>query len=130
MTFPYYKFRFDPPPPPYNSNPATTLLIEAQNLHINGEYRKAADLLITLVEQDDLARQPLLDCLVQLRDTSTVIEVFDPPTNEAEAIHLMDALWEEGNRERLSEIMDNPPIVNSTDPSVVEIRRKYGAKLK
>ena len=131
LTCPYYEFSFDPPPPPsFNSNSVTTVLIEAQNLHISGEYRKAADLLVTLVEQDDLARQPLLDCLVQLKDTRAVLEIFDPPTSEAEAIHVMDALWDDGRRARLSEIIDIPLIANSTDPSVVEIRTKYSARLK
>ena len=131
LTCPYYEFSFDPPPPPsFNSNSVTTVLIEAQNLHISGEYRKAADLLVTLVEQDDLARQPLLDCLVQLKDTRAVLEIFNPPTSEAEAIHVMDALWDDGRRARLSEIIDIPLIANSTDPSVVEIRTKYSARLK
>ena len=128
---PYYEFGFDPPPlPSSNSNYATTVLIEAQNLHISGEYKKAADLLVTLVEQEDLARQPLLDCLVQLKDTRAVREMFDPPTSEAEAIHVMDALWDDGKRERLSELIVIPLIANSPDPSVVAIRDKYRARLK
>ena len=56
--------------------------------------------------------------------------MFDPPTSEAEAIHVMDALWDDGKRERLSELIVIPLIANSPDPSVVAIRDKYRARLK
>ena len=130
-TCPYYEFGFDQPPPPsLNSNYATTVLIEAQNLHISGENKKAADLLITIVQQEDLARPVLLDCLVKLKDAKTLLSYFDPPVNEAEAIHVMDALWDGGRRDRLSEVIATPLIAGSTDPSVVEIRNKYSARLR
>ena len=130
-TCPYYEFGYDPPPPPSSElNEATDVLIEAQNLHISGEHKKAADLLITVVQQEDLARPLLLDCLIKLKDTITLLYNFDPPTNEAEAIHVMDALWEHGRRERLSEVINIPLISGSADPSVVEIRNKYSARLK
>ena len=128
---PYYDFEYEaPPPPPTNMNNVTTLLNEAQNLHMSGEYRSAADLLVTVVGEDDLGRQLLLDCLVQLRDTRAVLEMFDPPDSGAEAIHVMDALWDTRRLERLAEIIGVPPIADSTDPSVVEIRSKYSARLK
>ena len=130
-TFPYYEFDYDPPTPPSsNFNEATTVLIEAQNLHISGENQKAADLLFTIVQQEYLARPLLLDCLVKLKDAETLLTYFDPPVNEAEAIHVMDALWEHGRRDRLSEVIDMPLIADSADPSVVEIRDKYSVRLK
>ena len=130
-TLPYYRFEYDPPPPPpINLNKATTVLIDAQNFHINGEYKKAADLLVTVVQQEDLGRPLLLDCLVKLHDTEGLLDIFDPPTNDAEAIHLLDALWEDGRKERLLRVIDLPLISASADPSVVEIRDKYRARLK
>ena len=129
-TCPYYEFGYDPPLPSSNLNNATTVLVEAQKLHMGGEYRKAADLLITVVQQEDLARQLLLDCLVRLKNTEALIEIFDPPASEAEAIHVMDALWDEGRQERLAEVIKVPPIAGSADPSVIEIRNKYNARLK
>ena len=131
ITCPYYEFRYDAPPPPSsNLNHATNLLIEAQNLHINGEYKKAAGLLVTVVQKEDLARQLLLECLVKLNDSKTLLEIFDAPVCEAEAIHVMDALWENGSRERLSEVINMPLIAGSSDPSVVEIRDKFRARLR
>ena len=126
----YYEFEFDPPPPSPNVNDVTTVLIEAQNLHISGNYKKAADLLIPVIEQEDLAKPLLLDCLVKLKDTKALLEIFDPPASEAEVIHVMDALWDDGKRERLSEVINIPLVSGSADPSVVEIRNKYRLRLK
>ena len=129
-TCPYYDFRYDEPPPATNVNNVTTLLNEAQNLHISGDYRRAADLLIPIVEQEGLARPVLLDCLVELGDRTALLEIFDPPTSVAEAIHVMDGLWGTGRRDRLAEIIRLSPIVDSDDPSLVEIRQKYHARLR
>ena len=78
---------------------------------------------------DTLARPLLLDCLVRLKDMPAVITTFDPPVSVAEAIHVMDALWGEGMRARLREVLKIPLIVESADPSVIEIRTKYAARL-
>lgn len=129
-TCPYYEFGYDPPPPSSATGNSTTVLVEAQNLHIRGEFKKAADLLLSVVQREELARQLLLDCLVKIGHTESLLNIFDPPVSEAEAIHVMDALWDTGRRQRLSEIIAAPPIAGSTDPSVVEIRDKYSARLK
>ena len=78
---------------------------------------------------DDLAKPLLLDCLVKLRDMPVLIANFDPPVSEAEAIHIMDAFWEEGMRDRLENVLQLPLIAKSADPSVIEIRKKYMVKL-
>ena len=129
-TCPYYDFRYDGPPLPTNVNRGTTLLNEAQDLHISGDYRKAADLLISIVEQEELARPVLLDCLVELGDSATLLDIFDPPKSVAETIHVMDGLWRVGRRDRLAEIIRHSATVDSDDPSLVEIRRKYHARLR
>ncbi len=127
----HYDFQYDPPPPPSSTmNESTAALIEAQDLHINGEYQKAAHRLTAVLDQETLARPLLLDCLIQIGDTESLLDVFDPPSNEAEAIHLMDALWTNGKRERLGQVLDTPFIAQSNDPSVVTIRNKYTARLR
>lgn len=126
----YYKFPYDPPPEPAaHSNASTTALIEVQRLYDSRDYRRAADVLISVAASDDLARPLLLDCLVKLKDMPALIASFDPPASEAEAIHIMDALWEEGRRDRLGEVLKVPLITESADPSVIEIREKYAARL-
>jgi hypothetical protein len=130
-TSPYYDFKFDPPPEPvFHSNVNTAALVEAQHFHDSGNYRKAADLLIQVAVSDALARPLLLDCLVRLKDMPVLIANFDPPASDAEAIHIMDALWEEGRHERLGEMLRIPLIAESADPSVIEMRGKYAARLR
>ncbi len=126
----YYDFQFDPPPKPaVHSNINTAALIEAQRLYDSRDYRKAADVLIPVAASDALARPLLLDCLVKLKDMPALIAYFDPPASEAEAIHIMDALWTEGWRDQLGEVLKIPLIAESADPSVIEMREKYVARL-
>jgi hypothetical protein len=126
----YYDFQFDPPPEPaVHSNVNTAALIEGQRVYDSGDYRKAADVLIPVAASDALARPLILDCLVKLKDTPALIANFDPPASEAEAIHVMDALWAEGRRDRLEEVLRIPLIAESADPSVIEMREKYARKL-
>ena len=93
---------------------STAALIEAQDLHINGEYEKAADRLTAILNQEVLARPLLLDCLVQMGQTELLLDVFDPPSNEAEAIHVMDALWNNGKRVRLGRYWTPRLLLNPT----------------
>jgi hypothetical protein len=126
----YYDFQFDAPPEPATpTNLNTAALTEAQRQHGLGSYRNAADILASVVASDDLARPLLLDCLIRLKDTTGLIGMFDPPVSEAEVIHVLDALWAEGRRERLLEVLSLPLISQSTDPSIAEIRRKYAVRL-
>lgn len=126
----YYKFKYDPPPKPaVPSNGTTKNLNDALDLYNKGTYQLAAEILKPVLTSDDLARPLLLDCLLKLKDITALIDNFDPPTNENEAIHIMDALWEQGKRARLKDVLQLPLVADSTDISVIEIRRKYEVKL-
>ena len=107
----------------------TTALIEAQKLHEKAEYRRAAEILVGVAQSDELARRLLLDCFGQLGDMPAIISHFDPPTSSTEGIYLMEALWKEGRRDRLRQILDEPIIANSPDLSVIEMKTKYAARL-
>ncbi len=127
----YYDFQYDPPPEPtVHLNPSTAQLTEAQRFYDQAEYQKAAEILGRVAATDDLAKPLLLNCYVKLNDMSAIIATFDPPTSEAEAIHLMDALWAEGRRDRLRKVLTLSLIANATDPSVIEIREKYTVRLR
>ncbi|MCT9000244.1 metallophosphoesterase family protein [Chelativorans intermedius] len=127
----YLDFTFDPPPEPFvRADRNTLLLTKVQGLYDQSEYRAAADILSPLAPTDGLARRLLLDCLVKLDDAAGVMAAFDPPESTAEAIALLDALWTQGNKRRIAEIIELPLIAGSTDPSIVEIRTKYAARLK
>lgn len=126
----YYDFPYDAPPEPsMHPNANTTALIDAQRLYEAAEYRKAAEVLAVVSVSDDLARPLLLDCFVKLRDCPGLLARFDPPASIAEAIHVIDALWTEARHDRLAEVLKLPLIAESTDPSAIEMRQKYAAKL-
>lgn len=127
----YFEFVFDPPPEPFvRPNRSTTVLIKAQKFFDNCKYREAAQVLSLLTTSDQLARRLLLECLIRLDDRPGIFEAFDPPDSIAEAIALMDALWAENKQPRLSQILNIPLVKESEDPSVIEIRTKYAARLK
>lgn len=124
------EFRFDPPPEPLvRTASRTAALIEAERLYDRSEYGKAAEMLAGLAPSDELARRLLLDCLGRLRDMRGIIKHFDRPASPAEAISLMEALWVEGRTDRLRQIIREPLIANSSDPSVIEMRNKYATRL-
>jgi predicted MPP superfamily phosphohydrolase len=126
----YYDFDYDPPPEPFaRSNGNTAALVEAQAAYEQGDYKGAINLLVRVAATDNLARPLLLDCYVKLHDMNALIATFDPPAGVAEAIYVMDALWSERRLERLGALLKEPLIAQSVDASVVEMRKKYAARL-
>jgi predicted MPP superfamily phosphohydrolase len=127
----FLPFEYDPPPTPLtHPDEITVKLILAQRLYEQRDYAKAADLLEGLAPTDQLARRLLLDCLRQLGDRLRIIANFNPPVSSTEAIFLMDALWEEGDRATLRSLLKLPVIAGSTDPSIIEQREKFLTRLK
>ncbi len=123
-------FTFVPPPTPDSTHSQyTSILLEAQRLHEQGKISQAAEALLSLHGLDDLGRPILLDCLRRLGDDAGIIATFDPPQGSGEQIAVMEALWSEGIRERLRQLLESPPIASSSDPSVAEMRTKYRVRL-
>ena len=109
------KFQFDAPPEPFvKSHHPTSLLQKASEYYEECQYAEAARVLLPVAKSDELARPVLLDCLTHLGDIAGIVSVFDPPKSAAEAIVLMDALWNGGEQERLGEILMLPLISAST----------------
>ena len=126
----YLNFPLHPPPPPVVAqSPTTTALLEAQRLYDEAAYGEAVTVLLPLAPTEDLARRLLLPCLQELNYTTQIVACFDPPRSAAEAICLMEALWVERARDRLRVLLREPFIAESTDPAVLETRRKYEARL-
>ncbi len=126
----HIEFSFDPPPEPLTAPDVhTATLIDAQDLYAKGKYMEAAQLLIPIAQSDALGKRLLLECLANANDAKGIIQFFDPPTGAAEAISLIDALWKEGKRDRLRQILAEPLVAKSSDPSVVELRNKYVGRL-
>ena len=127
----YLDFIFEAPPEPFvRPDHATIMLGKAQEAYDAGDYRVAADDFSRLASSDPLARRLLLDCLIRLDDRPALIALYDSPQSPAEAIALMDALWAQGERERLAHVLKLEVIAASSDPSVLEMQKKYAARLK
>jgi predicted MPP superfamily phosphohydrolase len=125
------EFEFEAAPEPVvPPDLRTTTLMEAQRLHESGEYRLAAEMLAEEAKVDDLARRLRFDCFVQLHDDLGIIDNFDPPKGVQEAVRLMDALWAQGRRERLADLLGESAVAKSGDGSIIDIRKKYAARLK
>lgn len=123
-------FDFDPPPAPQRRHRQhTSLLLRAQGLFEQGDFQQASEILFSVLDKDELARPLLLECLLQLKDYERVISAFYPPRGSAEAIAVMDSLWEEGRRDQLARLLTCSVIAESADPSVREIRARYTARL-
>jgi predicted MPP superfamily phosphohydrolase len=126
----FTEFAIEPPPEPFvRTSTDTPTLMQAQTLYDENQYEEAAKLFRKLSESDDLARRLLLDCYGKTGDSSSIIADFDPPQSNTEAIYLMDALWTEGKKKRLRELLDSEIVADSTDLSIIELREKYEAKL-
>jgi hypothetical protein len=127
----FLDFKYDAPPEPLaRPDHNTSVLLNAQKLYDTGDFQGAAAALDDIAATDDLARRLLLDCLGHLGDRKKIIARFDPPVSPTEAICLMDALWSEGQRDRLRALLTEAALAASTDPSVAELRDKYSARLK
>lgn len=127
----FLDFTFDAPPEPFVwPNRTTITLRQAQDLYEKGDPRAAANLLAPLVSSEPLARRLLLESLTNLGASQEIVKSFDPPQSPAETIALMDALWDQDNRFRLEEVLKLDGVATSTDPSVIEMRDKYVARLK
>lgn len=128
---PWVNFSFDPPPRPVVSPHYTTVLLtKAQRLYDNKDYEGAAATLKRIANDDPLARRLLLQCLRETGDSEGIIDSFNPPHSPEETNVVMDALWAIGDRNRLAELLDTDLVRESTDPSVVDMRTKYAARLR
>jgi predicted MPP superfamily phosphohydrolase len=127
----YLEFGFDPPPEPMvRTNVRTIALLEAQKLYDERKFAKAAEMLVDIAQSEELGKRLLLDCLSQSDNMAGIISHFDPPTNPTEAIYVLEALRREGRNDRLCQLLDEPMVADSTDPSLIEMRKKYAARLK
>ncbi|MBU0711636.1 metallophosphoesterase [bacterium] len=127
----FMEFSFDPPPEPLVRSSTDTLsLVRAQKLYDEKRYDEAAIIFKSLTDSDDLARRFLLDCYGKSNDSAAIVADFDPPQSNTEIISLMDALWTEGKQDRLRDLLNESIVADSLDPSIIEIRNKYIARLK
>ena len=95
-----------------------------------GKNEEAVSLLKPLAATNSLAKKLLWECYVALGDNVAIIADFYPPQAVAEIVHVADALWEEGKRLQLKEMLELEAVRDSSDPAVLKTRELYNARLK
>lgn len=81
-------------------------------------YEAAQDILSQHDLDDDIVRILLLECYNQLGNYSGILENFSQPRNTSEAIALMNASLENGDKTVINRVLTTEFITSSTDPSV------------
>ena len=117
------------PPTEFDEDRITFILVEAEAL-LRENPKEAVKLAQPFVKTNALARRIVVEGLAVIGDSKSIIECFYPPTGAAEIIYVADALWEQGERERLKDLINSPIVRDATDPSITEVRRKYSRRIK
>lgn len=125
----YIKFEVQSPIERNHMAEDTKIIGSAEALLRTGKAREAADLVKVIAGNNALAKKILWDCYVDLEDHKAMISEFYPPSTPAEIVHVADALWGEGERARLKELLALDVVRDSTDNAVVSVRDKYKVRL-
>ena len=104
-------------------------LIKAEEHIRNETYKDAIVLLKSLAECNPTARQMLLHALNGSPDAEISLQCFCNPKGPAEIIHVLGALDEVEDIERLKAMLARPEIRDCDDPSVVHLRSKLRARV-
>ena len=93
------------------------------------EYAEAFNALIKLDLDDVLVRVLLLECCERLDDFSAIAKYFIDPINSAEAVALLSACLDLGDKELFRSVLDTPFVAGTKDPSVLHFRNQLERKL-
>jgi len=126
----FLKFTFDQPPEPFvRATKDMEILITGQDLYADRQYKEAAAVFKTIAQTNELGRRLMLDCYGKIPDFDGIADDFDPPQSNTELLYLLEALWETGKHERLASLLKESVVIDSSDPSINELREKYEARL-
>lgn len=103
---------------------------KAEKLIGDKDYETAQSILTMHNINDHFVRILLLECYTQLENHSGIIEHFSQPQSAYEAIALMNASLEIGDKPTMKNILNTDFIANSTDPSVIHFRNQLQGKIK
>lgn len=104
------------------------LISEATALLRAGEPQKAYESVLHY-PTDQLARRVAVEALERLENWQEMVTFCTPPQSPTEAIQLMNALYEMGNRTELRAVLLSESIVNSTDSGVRQTKELMQTRL-
>ena len=124
------EFDIQPPPkPPSRSAEVIRILGDAERLYQEERFHKAVGILSPLVSAHPLARKLLTECYLALEDSDSIVGLIDPPRSTTEIVYLTDALWAKRNLDRLKDLIESDLVKESSDPSIIELRGRFAARL-
>jgi len=119
------EFEFQAPPPIDHAMISRQKLMKAEELYSQGEIDMSVSVLKEM-DETDLSRA-LLFKIVNSEDkfdSNDIVALFSPPENPIEAISVLAALRDLGDKETISEILRLDVVVNSDDPVLLSLTEK------
>jgi hypothetical protein len=104
-------------------------IVAAEELIGRREYSNAIPLLKPIYRNFPLARKLLLECYLEEECDREIAEDYWPPESASEAIAVMDALWELGDRIGMRKALELKIIHDSGDPFVRKLAAIYEKRL-
>lgn len=104
-------------------------LMRAEKLIGEKNYQNAAEILEQEDINDPLVRKFLIECYEKLGNNEAILRVMSEPLDNNEAVILMSAAIDEGDKGTISEILKIELIKNSDDPSIVHVRSQLEGKI-
>ncbi len=105
-------------------------IAEAERLIGNSEYEDAIHILEDIDTTDEIARRLKVGCYFNLHRNENLIELCRNPISTLEAIYVLNAADNIDDHSLIAELLGNPLIAHSDDPSLVELRHKLQRRRK
>lgn len=105
-------------------------LASAELFVSNKMYDSAIMILQKLDKEDSFVRKFLLICYSEKDDFNSILDEFDDPINNEEAIHVLNAAIQLNNKKKMKILLSSSLISASRDPSVTHIKQKIETLLK
>jgi hypothetical protein len=102
---------------------------EAEREIAASRFEQALKILESLDPKAPMVGRLVLECLIELKRSSDLVDKFYPPSGVLEILALLPALWEIRDLAKLSELLSSPSVAASLDPSIRELRVKYAGLL-
>ncbi|MCM4168057.1 3',5'-cyclic adenosine monophosphate phosphodiesterase CpdA [Arenibacter antarcticus] len=119
----HYSFEIEKPEAPDISG----TLIEIERLMNDKNYSDAKLALLNLDLKDIFVRKFLIECILQTEDFELAIQVFTDPQTAEEAITVLNASIQLGNKMQMKEVSNKIKNHAFTDKGIMELNKKIDA---
>ena len=110
-----------PKPPTLN---LSSILVEIEKLMTKGDYIQAKSALLNLNTNDMFVRKFLAECIIQTEDFDLAIEIFTLPQTDEEAITVLNAAIQLGDKTQMKMVVEKVKGYVSSEKMIVELIKK------